>query len=131
MAVRRDDGSEAVLPSSLTDFAALHRLVQEETFRRLWPAVWRRFAEGGPVEFGDFILSRRGVHKGADLLAWADVDEVGSNAGRVTIKARGRWRAWSETPVHRVPNPHLLLTLIRMGPPLAPVPPPEDDEDET
>ena len=117
MILRRDDGAEAILPSAVEDFARLCRIVQEETFRVMWPRIWRQFSEGLRVKFGELALSLAGVHREADLLAWYNLDDVLIQNGKLIIRSKRLRRAWQETALHLVANPHIFAALLLIGPP--------------
>ena len=115
--LRRDDGAEAILPSSVGDFTRLCRIVQEETFRVMWARTWPSFVEGMRVRFGELALSLAGIHREADLLAWYDLDDVLIQNGKITIRSKRLRRAWQEVPLHSVGNPHIFAALLLVGPP--------------
>ena len=117
LVLRREDGAEAILPSSIKDFSLLCRIVQMETFRAMWGRVWRQFADGIRVQFGAVSLSVAGVHRDGDLLPWYDLDDVIIQNGKVIIRSKRLRRSWLEVPLHSVANPHVFAALLLVGPP--------------
>jgi hypothetical protein len=120
LTLRREDGAEAILPSSVEDFPRLCRVVQEETFRAAWPKVWARFVAGKRVKFGELSLSLGGVHRDGDFLPWDDLDDALVQNGKLLIRARDQHRAWAEVLLPMVINPHVFVALLITGPPLVP-----------
>jgi hypothetical protein len=115
--LRREDGAEAILPSTVNEFTRLCRIVQEETFRAMWPRVAARFADGLRVNFGELALSLAGIHREADLLAWYNLDDAIIQNGKLIIRSKRLHRAWQEVPLHSVTNPHVFAALLLIGPP--------------
>jgi hypothetical protein len=124
--IRQDDVS-GLFPSSLDNYEEVSRLLQEETFRVLWPPLWERFRSGEAIIFGDLTISWGGVHKGSDLLPWPDFHEAKVVNGKLALSQEGKWRAFTEIPLTQVPNPHLLFTLLNVGRPIVAV---EEESDE-
>lgn len=118
--LRRDDGAEAILPSSLHEFKRLSQVVQEETFMVMWPKAWSRFLEGKRVKFGDLSISLGGLHRDGSFLAWHEIEDTLIKNGKVIIRSRLQHRSWLELPLHLVVNPHVFVALLITGPPLIP-----------
>jgi hypothetical protein len=117
LTLRREDGAQAILPSTIDDFTRLCQSVQEETFRVMWPGVWARFTDGIRVRFGELSLSLAGIHRDGDLLAWYDLDDALVQNGKLVIRSKRHHRAWQEVPLHSVANPHVFAALLAVGPP--------------
>jgi hypothetical protein len=115
--IRRNDGAEAILPSSVGDFRRLCQIVQEETFRQLWPGVWSRFLDGKKIMFGELSLSLAGVGSEGELLPWYELEDALIRNGKLIIRARRSGKAWFEMPLHNLPNPHIFAALLIAGPP--------------
>lgn len=114
--LRRDDGTEAILPSAIGDFSRLCRTVQEETFREIWARVWPQFAEGSRVPFGDLAISIAGIHREADLLPWYDLDDALIQNSKLVLRSKRLRRSWLEAPLQNLPNPHVFAALLYVGP---------------
>ena len=82
LTLTRADGEQVALPSTLGDFAALGRRVQEETYRRLFPVAWADFQAGQPAAFGPVMCSLAGVTIGKETLPWAGGGRPGAGAGQ-------------------------------------------------
>jgi len=124
----RNDAAEATLPSSLAGFMRLCQVVQEQTFRAKWPAIWERFLSGSRVAFRTVSISLAGVHRDADILPWYELDDALIQNGKLIIKSRRTSKPWLDVPLQTVPNPHVFAALLLIGP--SAVPDPEDDEDD-
>jgi hypothetical protein len=123
----RHDGVSGYFPSSIEGYdEALSRMLQEETFRVLWPRIWERYRAADALTFGDITVSWGGIHKGSDLLPWSEFLEAKIASSKVVIGRVGKWRPFAEVPIASVPNPHLLFTLLTVGKPTVAV----ADEDE-
>jgi hypothetical protein len=120
LALRRNDGAEAILPSSLGEFSRLCRTVQEETFRTIWPRVWSSFVAGNRIGFGDISVSLDGVHRDSSFLAWHLLDDVQTQNGKLILRAVEKRRPWVELPLQNVSNPHVFVALLIVGPPRVP-----------
>jgi hypothetical protein len=113
--LRRQDGTEAILPSSVGNFRRLCQVVQEESFRAMWPKVWARYSAGEPVKFGDLSLNLAGIVGDGDLLPWSELDDAIIENGKLIIRARQTRKSWLEVPLHAVPNPHVFAALLICG----------------
>lgn len=116
LVLRREDGAEAILPSAITDFAGLCKLVQEETFRVMWPSIWTQFMDGSRVRFGDIALSVGGIHRDGDFLPWYELDDALVQNGKLVIRSLKLHRPWMEIALHSVINPHVFVALLIVGP---------------
>jgi hypothetical protein len=117
LSLKRNDGAEAILPSSLGEFSRLCRTVQEETFRALWPDVWSSFIGGNRIAFGEISVSLDGVHRDSSLLSWHLLDDVQTQNGKLSVRALDKRRPWVELPLQNVSNPHVFVALLIVGPP--------------
>ncbi len=114
--LRRNDGVEAILPSSLFDFRRLCRIAQVNTFRALWPNVWAQFLDGRQVEFGSLSLSVDGIHFDKVFLGWHDLEDALVQIGKLIVRSRRQHRPWASLPLQGVSNPHVLAALLIAGP---------------
>jgi len=105
----RADGEQVVLPSTLDDFPALGRRVQEETYRRLFPSLWAAFAAYRSLEFGPVTLSRDGVTIGKGTLPWAEVDSLERAGDKLEVKKVGKKKTWNKVDLNELVNPHVLM----------------------
>jgi len=114
--LRRMDAADAILPSSISNYAKLCQAVQEETFRVMWPEAWNRFLEGKRVHFGPLAASFSGLHRDSEFLDWAELEDVQISTGRLKIRSRLLKRPWIEVPLENVDNPHVLIALMIRAP---------------
>jgi Family of unknown function (DUF6585) len=111
LSLRREDGSEAILPTSLENFHELLRIVQHETFRVLWPKMIYRQAQGRKVHFGLISVGSAGIFFRDERLPWRDFDDVLIANGKLVVRVFGMVKPWIEIPLQFVMNPHLLIAL--------------------
>jgi hypothetical protein len=115
--VTRFDGITAILPTALNHFDDLNRIVQEEQFQALWALLRDDFIAGKEIKFGEWMVNLEGLWKNNERLKWQEFQLASVDSGKVVIRAQGKWRPWAETPLYLLPNPHLFLAMIEMGPP--------------
>jgi len=120
LVLRRADDAEAILPSSLHEFARLCQIVQEESFRTFWPEAWQRFVDGKRVKFGPLALSLGGIHREGDFLPWDELDDAVVLNGKLIVRSNIMHRSWAELPLAEVINPHVFVAMLITGPPLVP-----------
>ena len=116
----RTDGEQVVLPSTLDDFPALGRRVQEETYRRLFPPLWADFQAYRALEFGPVEVSRGGVKIGKDTLPWSEVDSLERASDKLEVKKVGKKKTWSKVDLNEVVNPHVLMGIAAAARPARP-----------
>jgi hypothetical protein len=117
LTLRRFDGAEAILPSSLSEFPNLCQIVQEESFQVMWPRVWEQFLAGKRTKFGVLSISLDGIHRDGDFLPWYELDDALVQNGKLIIRSRVLRKPWIELPLQNVLNPHLFVALLIIGPP--------------
>jgi len=109
LTLTRADGEQVGLPSTLGDFAALGRRVQEETYRRLFPVAWADFQAGQPVAFGPVVCGVAGVTIGKETLPWPEVDGLERAQDKLEVKKVGKKKAWAKADLSDLVNPHVLM----------------------
>jgi hypothetical protein len=124
LTLTRADGEQVALPSTLGDFAALGRRVQEETYRRLFPVAWADFQAGQPVAFGPVVCSVAGVTVGKETLPWPEVDSLERAQDKLEVKKVGKKKAWAKADLSALVNPHVLMGVAAAARP-SPSPPNE------
>jgi hypothetical protein len=107
----RTDGEQVGLPSTLADFADLGRRVQEETYRRLFPAAWEEFKAFRAVSFGPVTCSTGGLTVGKDTLPWTEVAALERVQDKLEVKKVGKKKAWAKADFNELVNPHVLMGL--------------------
>jgi len=105
----RADGEQVGFPSTLADFPELGRRVQQETYRRLFPAMWDDFRAGRALEFGPVTCTPAGVTIGKNTLPWAEVDALERVQDKLEVKKVGKKKAWAQCNLTEVVNPHVLM----------------------
>lgn len=112
LTLTRADGEQVGLPSTLGDFDALGRRVQEETFRRLFPIFWDQFQAGEPVEFGPVVCSPDGVTIGKETLPWNEVESLERAGDKLEMKRVGKKKKTvAKCDFNDLSNPHVLMGL--------------------
>ena len=61
---------------SLTEYAGLGDLIEEQTTQRILPQLLETYQAGNPIQFGTFSLRQQGMSDGARELNWHEVDQV-------------------------------------------------------
>ena len=83
LTLTRMDGEQASLPSTLDDFPDLGRLVQAETYRRLFPTMWADLRGGRAIEFGPIDCNHLGIAKQKQILPWPEVADLARTADKL------------------------------------------------
>lgn len=110
--LRREDGSEAILPTSLEHFELLVKIVQQETFQVHWPKMLARLGQGKRVFFGLVSIGASGIYFRDERLHWRDLDDYLIARGKLIIRAFGMVKPWVEMPLHMLMSPHLFIALV-------------------
>jgi hypothetical protein len=106
----RTDGEQVALPSTLDDFADLGRRVQQETFRRLFPAARAQFGEGHTLSFGAITCDAGGIVIGKKMLSWREVDALERVGDKLEVKQTGKKKkTWAKCNVSEIVNLHVLM----------------------
>jgi len=92
-----------------------HRLIEaiaRETLPWLLPPARAQYDSGATVFFGRLGLSDEGIHDGAAVLPWGEVQDVKQADTSVVIARKGKWLAWSKVPLGKIPNVHVFFALV-------------------
>lgn len=109
----RADGEQLGLPSTVDDFAALGRRVQEETYRRLFPARWADLQDGQPVPFGPIVCGLDGVTIRSTTLPWPEVASLDRVQDKLEVKKAGKKKkAWGKVELSELVNLHVLMGIV-------------------
>ena len=109
IALTRMDGEQVSLSSTLDGFPALGRRVQEETFRRLFPAHLEAFANGSVLEFGTLSCDRNVLTVGKKSLPWVELDDLKRVADQLHLKKKGKKKAIAKCELSELINLHVLM----------------------
>ena len=99
----RADGTEAALGPEFPRVEDVVETVSAAVTERLLPKYMSRIETGGEVRFGPFTISREGVAKDGDKVAWHDVADVEISNGMVLVNRRDRLAGLTATAAE-VPN---------------------------
>jgi hypothetical protein len=102
-ALVREDGTEAVIGPEFPGVPGLVEAVSSQVTERLLPKYISRIEAGGTVRFGPFALSRDGVAKDGQEVAWPNVASVEISNGMVYVNRLDRTAGMTAT-AGEVPN---------------------------
>lgn len=108
----RDDGTEAAFGPEFPDVPDIVEIVSAQVTERLLPKFISRIETGGTVRFGPFTISRDGVGKDGEEVAWSDVAAVEISNGMVHVNRRDRMAGLTAT-AGEVPNAVAFSELAR------------------
>lgn len=101
----------------LTDFYATPEVwgaaIQHELTRAQLPGVLEMLGRGEHVRFGDIVVGAGGistVKRGG--LRWDEIKRIEVKDGVVCVAKEGKTLAWSNTPVHKIPNFFVFLAVV-------------------
>lgn len=112
----RIDGEQVSLISTLDDFPALGRRIQEETFRRLFPVRLEALENGSILEFGTLSCDRHKITVGKKSLLWIELDELKRVADQLHLKRTDKKKAIAKCELNELVNLHVLMgiaTVVR------------------
>jgi hypothetical protein len=102
-ALVREDDTTAVVGPEYPGVQEVVEAVSSRVTERLLPKYISRVEAGGTVRFGPFAISRDGVAKGGDEVAWAKVANVQISNGMVYVNRLDRTGGMTAT-AGEVPN---------------------------
>jgi hypothetical protein len=112
--VRLRDGRNFSWTPNLRDVAELGETVQREVADRLLPGARAACQAGEEVDFGRIKVSGQGILRDdGEILPWADVAKVEVTPTAVRVLYTDDWKIWCTVPRSRIPNPHVLLALLK------------------
>jgi hypothetical protein len=115
LTLKRTDGTEFTLPSSLEGFTDLGRDIQMSIFQRQWPVMETEFLQGRIFEVATVKIQREGIATKKEILSWIDFDEAVLEANILNIRKQDRRRPWHSLAINAIENPHLVMHLLTQG----------------
>jgi hypothetical protein len=111
-ALVREDDTEAVIGPEFPGVQEVVEVVSSAVTERLLPKYMSRIETGGTVRFGPFVISRDGVAKDGDEVAWPNVAGVQITNGMVYVNRLDRPAGMTAT-AGEVPNAVAFSELAR------------------
>jgi hypothetical protein len=102
-ALVREDGTQAVIGPEYPGVQEVVETVSSQVTERLLPKYISRIEAGGTVRFGPFAISRDGLSKDGEEVAWAKVANVEISNGMVYVNRLDRTGGMTAT-AGEVPN---------------------------
>jgi hypothetical protein len=109
--IRCKDGRSIKLDYLLENFEEIARVIQRQTFSRLWPQALADLTAGRSVVCGSLTLSREGLHSPKGFLPWNQFKEILVEVGDFKVKRRGHLWAWHQETLSKLPNVHVFVGL--------------------
>lgn len=109
----KQDGSSVKLTNFYADPERWGAAIQHEITRTQLPRVMASLEQGGTVRFGDIAMTKGGISttkRGA--VQWNEIENIEVKDGTVFLAKAGKMLSWSNTPVAKIPNFFLFLTLV-------------------
>lgn len=113
-ALRNDLGERIEIKDTLSNhnYARLGALIEEETFRRLFPRLAGNVAQGRTVEFGPLAINKDGIEYAGSLALWQDVIAVSASGEHCYINRCGCNSPW-RIAISEIPNYKVFETLAQ------------------
>ncbi|MGW6687294.1 DUF6585 family protein [Streptomyces sp. NPDC054961] len=109
----RQDGSAVKLTNFYADPERWGAAIQHEITRAQLPGVITALENGATLGFGDISMTLGGIatprRGGAH---WGDIQKIEVKNGTVFVAKAGKMLAWSNTPVAKIPNFFLFLSVV-------------------
>ena len=110
--VRDASGRKSVLTGELAGIAALGETIQREVTARILPRYWEAYNQGKALQFGALGLSKEGISKGRQVLAWDQIEEVKLERGSIVIKKEAGKLPWASITASSTPNLFVLTSML-------------------
>ena len=86
--------------------------VQQEITRAQIPGLLAGLEQGGTLAYGELSVNLGGVATSKDSLTWPQIEKVELSQGVLVLRKTGKKLPWARTPVKKIPNLFLFLTLV-------------------
>ncbi|GGP70325.1 DUF6585 family protein [Streptomyces abikoensis] len=109
----KPDGSTIKLTNFYADPDRWGSAIQHEVTRAQLPNVIATLERGAAIQFGDIAMTMGGiatVKRGA--VQWSEIQKIEVKNGVVFLAKAGKLLSWSNTPVAKIPNFFLFLTVV-------------------
>jgi hypothetical protein len=116
--IRGADGRQIVINSAydrLKDLAKLGESLARESCRALRERIMPEWQAGRPVQLGGVTVSRTGLTRGKETLAWDEIKSLQLTGDKVVIGVEGRWINWPDATLCNVPSAPLFLELVEQA----------------
>ncbi|GAA1980047.1 DUF6585 family protein [Kitasatospora viridis] len=85
--------------------------IQQQVTNAQLPPALAAVQAGQVLTFGSFTVNAHGLTAGNKGVAWAEVQQIKTERGFLSIKQQGRWLSLTSMPVSRIPNFFVFRTL--------------------
>ncbi len=110
--VRRTDGAKLICWMDRSQLKALGEAVAHAAEPYLLPRAWETYRSGAPVRFGKLIrIGQDGIHHKRKFLPWSQYCGYLMDESVLIISMRDG-EFWTDVPLHRIPNLHVLTGLL-------------------
>lgn len=97
---------------SLSEYAGLGDLVEEQMLQRTLPRMIETYRAGGTLVFGTFMVRQQGLSDGARELAWAEIDRVQISEPAIQITKKPASMVRFNLSAVNTPNMALLAAVL-------------------
>ena len=97
---------------SLTEYAGLSDLIEEQMLQRTLPRMMEAYHAGGTLGFGTFMVRLQGLSDGIRELAWSEIDRIQISVPAIQITKRPASMVWFDLSAANTPNMALLAGIL-------------------
>jgi hypothetical protein len=97
---------------SLTEYAGLGDLIEEQVIQQVLPAMMEAYRAGGALRFSRFVMRQQGMSDGVRELAWTDVDRIQMSVAAIQITKKPASLIWFNLSAAIFPNFALLCAVL-------------------
>lgn len=99
------DGKTIALSRILSRFKELADIIQSAVTEHQLPDALEEIANGGALDFDEFILTHQGIQHKEQFLPWHEVEKIMIYQARVQVRRTGKnWFNWAETKAWNIAN---------------------------
>ena len=88
-------------------------MIEKETARYLFPAIWNSYQMGQPIVFGPLTVTSEGLSHQSHLLLWSEMKRIKIVCGTIEIKKHGKRFDWVSVKLVDVPNIEVFKRLVQ------------------
>jgi hypothetical protein len=96
------DGRQLVFNETLSRFRGFSKMVKDQTLPHMITPAKQAYEAGATIGFGEFAISRVGIHRGVETLSWGRFESARTVKGRVIVRTTGCKMPFAEVAISRV-----------------------------
>jgi hypothetical protein len=115
------DKDTFAIDNKIENYEYLVKTIQDNIYELIYSKIKNIYDEHKDIQFGDLLINKKGIQTTKDSILWNDITNVETKTGsvyynkRVYINKKGKLLSWGSTPVSKVSNYFVKISIINQS----------------